>query len=406
MNRFSYQLKRSCLITVAKWMFIFYLPGRIVKICQKMICLLSVCMILISPAILKAQYTTDKLVGQKNKTTIDSMKTAQYPYLLPIWGQKVVRKGFELPYSAGLSMQYLGQKSDITINNLQIGFNNGPKYSLDELVRFDQATTTTNGINFRPDFWLFPFLNVYGVLARSNTSTAIKAGVWLPDSSGWHKILDINTKANFVATTYGFGITPTVGIGGFFLAVDMNFTWSDIKELEKPAAVFIFGPRLGKNFNFEKPGRSLAVWVGGFRVKMDNGTSGSLNTSDLFDLEHWQSKIDSGYAKVSSSQENVNAWWDGLSPAEQKNPINIAKYETANAALAKASNVLVSASQILTNAGNSTIQYSLDKKPKDMWNFIIGAQFQLNKSLMVRAEYGFLGSRQQLVTGLQYRFGL
>ena len=41
-----------------------------------------------------------------------------------------------------------------------------------------------------------------------------------------------------------------------------------------------------------------------------------------------------------------------------------------------------------------------------MWNFIIGAQFQLNKHFMWRAEYGFLGSRQQFMTGLQYRFGL
>jgi hypothetical protein len=41
-----------------------------------------------------------------------------------------------------------------------------------------------------------------------------------------------------------------------------------------------------------------------------------------------------------------------------------------------------------------------------MWNFIIIAQFQINRHLMVRVEYGFLGTRQQVITGLQYRFGL
>ena len=41
-----------------------------------------------------------------------------------------------------------------------------------------------------------------------------------------------------------------------------------------------------------------------------------------------------------------------------------------------------------------------------MWNFVLGTQFQINKHFMLRAEYGFLGSRQQIITGLQYRFGL
>ena len=38
--------------------------------------------------------------------------------------------------------------------------------------------------------------------------------------------------------------------------------------------------------------------------------------------------------------------------------------------------------------------------------FELGGQFQLNRHWMVRAEYGFLASRQQFIGGLQYRFGL
>jgi hypothetical protein len=36
----------------------------------------------------------------------------------------------------------------------------------------------------------------------------------------------------------------------------------------------------------------------------------------------------------------------------------------------------------------------------------LGAQYQYNKHFMLRAEYGFLGSRKQFLTSLQYRFGL
>jgi hypothetical protein len=110
--------------------------------------------------------------------------------------------------------------------------------------------------------------------------------------------------------------------------------------------------------------------------------------------------------KVAEKQSGVNTWWNGLPPAQQNNPINKAKYETANRALARASEILTSADAALDNAGSSTIQYSLDKRVKDMWNFIVGSQFQLSKHWMLRAEYGFLGSRQQFLSGLQYRFGL
>jgi hypothetical protein len=60
----------------------------------------------------------------------------------------------------------------------------------------------------------------------------------------------------------------------------------------------------------------------------------------------------------------------------------------------------------LNDETEATVQYQLEKKPKDMWNFVVGTQFQINKHFMIRAECGFLGSRTQFISGIQYRFGL
>jgi hypothetical protein len=353
-----------------------------------------------------AQYTTDKVLGPKNQSLADSLKKSEYPYLFPIWGKKVVAKGFNLPKSGGASLQYIYQQSDIVIENLAFGFNNGPLYSADEIIRFNSAVATTNGVNVRPDLWVFPFLNVYAILAQSKTSTAIDAGVWLPDSSGWHQVTNLNTKANFNATTFGFGLTPTAGIRGFFLALDMNFSWSDIEALDKPAFAFVFGPRFGKNITLKKPDRNIAVWIGGFRVKIGSSTNGSLNISDLFPVGEWQSKVDIGNQKLQESQAKVDAWWNGLSSTEQKNPLNIAKHETANRVLTKFGNILDGASQTVDNISNATVQYSLSKRQKQLWNFILGSQYQINRSLQIRAEAGFLASRVQFIGGIQYRFNL
>jgi len=225
-----------------------------------------------------SQVYSDKVAGKKNQEHADSLKKSEYPYLLPIWGKKVTQKGFALPLPAGLSLNYFGQESDLIIDNLSVGFNNGPQYDLNEIIRFNSAVSTAQSINLRPDFWLFPFLNVYGIFAIAKTSTAIDAGLWLPDTANnWNEIAAFSSKADFDAVTTGFGMTPTVGVAGCFLALDMNMAWTSISAIEKPVFSFIFGPRLGKSFKFKNPERNIAVWAGGFRVRLSSDLYGQLN---------------------------------------------------------------------------------------------------------------------------------
>ena len=354
-----------------------------------------------------AQVYTDKVVGAKNEELVDSIKKSEYPYALPIWGAKVVARGYDIPYSAGVSVNYLTQESSLIINNLFVGFNNSPMVNLDEIVRFDDAKSWAGGVTVRPDIWLLPFLNVYGLLGYANTSTEINAGLYLPDMNNeWQEITSFSTKADFKAQVMGIGMTPTMGIGGGWLAMDMNVAWTDVDALDKPVFTFVFGPRLGKSFRLKKPEQNIAFWVGGFRVKFTSETSGSLNLSEVMDTDELQVKVDQGIENVGEKQIAVDEWWADLTPAEQKNPVNEAKYNTANRTLETAGTLLNSADAALNDGESATSQYSLDKNLKDKWNFIVGSQYQLNKHWMLRAEYGFLGSRTQFMTSLQYRFRL
>jgi hypothetical protein len=354
-----------------------------------------------------AQVYTNKEVGKKNEALIDSIKAEPYPYSLPIWGAKAAAKGYNLPYSAGISVNYLQQESALLIDNLFVGFNNGPMYDLNEIIRFDEATARAGALTVRPDIWVLPFLNVYGIFGKAKSSTEINAGLYLPDTAdNWREITSFSTKAEFDAVVAGFGITPTIGIGGGWLALDMNCAWSDVSALDKPVFTFVFGPRAGKTFKFKKPERTIAFWAGGFRVKFSSETNGSLNLSELVSTDELQGKVDEGFENVSAKSVEVDTWWEGLTPVEQKNPINVAKYETANRTLTAASNLLTAMDGALNDDQDATVQYSLDKNLKDKWNFIVGSQFQINKHFMLRTEVGFLGSRTQGMAGIQYRFGL
>jgi hypothetical protein len=355
-----------------------------------------------------AQVYSNKPVGNKHQQYIDSLKKTEYPYALPIWGKKVAKMGFDLPYSAGLGLNYLYQKSDIIIEDLMVGFNNGPMYDVEEIVRIKNAVATASGLNLRPDIWVLPFLNIYGVFTISNTSTAIDAGVYLPDTANvWNEIASFSSVAEFKPIGYGFGMTPTIGVAGGFMAFDMNVTWQNISALDKPVFTFVFGPRMGKSFKFKNhPQSNISVWAGGFRLHIKSETSGSLPLNEVLPIDEIQVKVDEGMAKVENGQIAVDDWWSGLTPEEQKNPINAAKYETANRVLETAGNTLNSIDAALNDDESATVQYSLSKRPKDMWNFVLGSQYQINKHFMIRAEAGFLGSRTQIITGLQYRFGL
>lgn len=265
-------------------------------------------------SIVSGQVYTNKEVGKKNAAVKDSPKKIEYPYNLPIWGKKVAKLGYNLPYSAGLSVNYLWQKSDLVIENLNVGFNNGPMYNLDQVIRFNKAVSEANVVNIRPDVWILPFLNIYGIFASSKPSTTVGFGIWIPDSSNnWKQITPYETKANFTATSVGFGLTPTIGVGGGWLALDMNFTWTDVSALDKPAFSYIFGPRLGKSFKFKKPEQNIALWAGGFRVKFGSAANGSVSLSEVVAPDgEAAAKIDAGQQTVAETQVQVDVWWNSL----------------------------------------------------------------------------------------------
>lgn len=356
-----------------------------------------------------SQVFSNKEVGKKNQALSDSLKQSEYPYVLPIWGDKATKAGFNLPYSAGLSAQYFTQESLLIIDNLSVGFNNGAMYNLDGLVRFEEAKAKASAMTVRPDVWLFPFLNVYGILGKAQASTEVNFGVWVPDSTNIDtEVMTASTVVDFNTTTYGLGFTPTIGVGGGFLVVDMNVAWTDVPQLKKPARSFVLAPRFGKNFKLKKPESSVAIWVGAFRVAIASQTEGSLSLSEVFPEGGGEigAKIDQGIIRVEGAQQEVDIWWSNLTPLEQSSPINKAKYEKANSILDRAGEILSAADQAVATISNSTVQYSMEKNVKDAWNFIVGGQYQLNKHFMIRAEAGFLGSRNQLLAGVQYRFGL
>jgi hypothetical protein len=108
-------------------------------------------------------------------------------------------------------------------------------------------------------------MDVYAIVAVAKTSTAIGAGLWLPDSTNtWHEVTAFSSEAKF-----------------------------------------------------DDPQMSFSVWVGGFRLNLGSETSGSLNLAKVLPIDGLQGKVDQGMANVAATKQKVDNWWNGLTQREQ-----------------------------------------------------------------------------------------
>ncbi len=121
------------------------------------------------------------------------------------------------------------------------------------VIKFGKTSAQIRSINVRPDLWVFPFLNVYGIFGKS----------WADPS------VEIVSPVNFTSTpqldgiTYGVGVMGAIGLGYMWLNVDLNSTWTLMTNFDHPANVRMIGIRTGHAFRMRgRPQSNIAVWVG------------------------------------------------------------------------------------------------------------------------------------------------
>lgn len=324
------------------------------------------------------QYTTKK-VRSVHEAYTDSLKNVEYDYIFPIFGQGAYKKGYDIPYPAGIMANYMWMRQNILLENFQLGIKTDnvdiPLTDVD-FIQFGENGNTSYTVNVRPDLWLFPFLNVYGIFGYGSSTTEVN--LTYP--------IELNSVVEQNLSTAGFGLMSAFGIGPIWLSVDANFTWNKPELLDKAVNVNVLGLRAGHTFTFKnKPYRNFAVWMGGMRVGMSSSTEGAITLIDALPPEAWDRR-----------DEIVNDYWNwynSLNPIDDAGKIIVAD------------NVLTPIVESLDAADGSTvIRYGMDKRVQDIWNGVIGVQFQLNKSFMFRSEAGIIGNRKSILLSANYRF--
>ncbi len=323
---------------------------------------------------INAQYATTK-VRSKHEVYKDSLKQVEYNYTFPILGQGAYKKGFDIPYPAGLMGNYMWMDQGITIDNMQLGLksdNHDIPLTEVDFIDFGENTNTSYTFNVRPDLWILPFLNVYGIFGYGNSHTEVN----LVAPVALKSVVDQSIS------TVGVGIMGAGGIGPVWFSVDANWTWNKPELLDEPTRVNVLGIRMGHTFTFtNKPESNIALWVGGMRIKMNSETRGEIKMIDALPPETWERRDE--------IVNEYNTWYDALPPAKQ--------------IIIDATAVPEIIDRLEAADGDSIIRYGMDKQVKEMWNGLIGIQYQYNKRWMLRSEAGIIGDRKSYLLSLNYR---
>lgn len=324
----------------------------------------------ISSASIQAQNVINKK-AKVHQAYIDSLKDVPYPYKLPIMGSLIRKKGFDIPMPNGLMINYIVGTQDLTLNNMALGTQPGEYTDVSSIVRFSSVKPSVNVLNLRYDFWVLPFFNLYALGGLVDSKTAVNLA--LPFQASF--------EAHGKGTMLGWGAVLAGGIGPLFIQADYNMAWVSMPQLTKSNLSQVFDIRLGHTIEFNKMKASnLSIMVGAQWLKLASNTQGKVNLSELVGFTP---------EKKEAALGQLDDWYDELPQGQQDTFADF----------------YGSMSNWLSNGQDTDLYYSFNKKLYYPWSLTVGANYQISKRYMLTGMYTFLGSRQQLVIGFNYRFG-
>lgn len=282
-------------------------------------------------------------LGEDDKSRETTETIEPVTRMVPIWGEKVRQKGFDLPLPFGVGTNLVYMNQGIKLKNVKVGVDE-PIFEVEGLY-FKDARAHDRANTARLDVWLLPFANVYGIFGYINGQAEMDLDISrivgelpfpLPPIFEPGKTVDLNIDYN--GTTFGGGMTLAGGYKDFFASVDGNYTYSNVDVVDAKIETYTISPRLGLLVDSAAIPGSLALWVGAMYMRYKQTITDDVN------LQEFDSRLPS-----------------------------------------------------------VEIKFKLDIENEEPWNFLFGGQWEITKRWQFMAEGG-VGNRNQVITGLYFRF--
>lgn len=279
-------------------------------------------------------------------------------HVLPFWGDEARQRGYELPQTFGVNINYMNIRQNIDVDSINFNGLSLRGHSLDNAFKINVGKTRERSKTetLKLDAWLLPFMNVYGLVGYTDGHSVSQIGVGIKGPRKYHypgNLQNLAFQLDFKGTTYGVGTTLVGGVGNWFTAFDANYTQTRFDILDGSINAFTLSPRLGYRFSMpgsdalHLPAGKLNLWVGSMYQDVQQEFKGSLN-----DLT--------------------------MPSAALQDMVNLANKEGKG-------------------------RFDVKQHLQSPWNMLVGAQYEVTPNFNVTTEIGFADRNSFFVAG-EYRF--
>ncbi|WP_032468370.1 hypothetical protein [Vibrio sp. RC586] len=187
-------------------------------------------------------------------------------FSLPIWKEKAQALGYELPKPIGFSLSYMTMEQGIDVDSIALqGLGRLPLK-----LQAEPGRQHTEVLTLRADAWIFPFLNLYGLVGKLDGYSTTDVNVKFLGSTTPIK----DFRLDLDGYTTGVGGVLVGGYQNWFALVDASFTQSRLTVIDGTIDALVISPRVG--YDFYKHGYPLRLWAGAMYQDVEQTLQGSL----------------------------------------------------------------------------------------------------------------------------------
>lgn len=215
---------------------------------------------------------------------------------LPFCNQKLHNKGNSTPKPFGININSFFYNQDYFGTELElVGQIDGNDEPIPVTIYVDSMYQNTSVMEFktniRPNIWLFPFLNIYGIIGY--TAGQVNPNITVPyfyveiinDIDTIYQRVDtsfsITERPAFHGPSFGAGATLSIGFSRFFILADYNFIMSNPLQVDGKLYSHSIMPKIGILLGNKSSQLKGAFWVGAMGFYNDQFFSGEIDVRDI-----------------------------------------------------------------------------------------------------------------------------
>ena len=207
---------------------------------------------------------------------------------IPIMGKKADKHNntYSLPFGAGFHAIYFDQKS--LASNLFLSSDSTILTARADTLYQNTSAYEMKG-TIRPNVWVFPFLNIYGIFGYTKGLISPKLvipsvtieNIPIINTLAVDSTFEINDEIGYVGPTYGIGATISFGYKFMFFMIDYNYSITNPSDFDENLESHFFSPKAGLFLGKETSEMFGALWLGAMYINNDQTFYGKVDVVDI-----------------------------------------------------------------------------------------------------------------------------